>query len=125
MQLTDNFEASEFFVSESFPHLVSEWSELTRAKQERIKQLAKRLQGLRDLLSLPIEITSGYRDKVLNTHVKGSSNSYHTKGMAADIEVHGMSAKNVQETLKHWDGGLGSYSNFTHIDLGPKRRWRG
>ena len=124
MQLTPNFKASEFFVSESYPHLVDSWGKIPLAHQNNLRAIANRLQVIRDLLGRPITITSGYRGPKLNEAVKGASKSYHLTGSAVDFVVSGMSAKAVQSRLDAWwGGGLGYGSGFTHIDLGPKRRF--
>jgi zinc D-Ala-D-Ala carboxypeptidase len=66
-----------------------------------------------------------------NTAVGGAPNSYHTRGMAVDIVVAGLSAKQVQQVLRKVQGpsklvgGLGSYGSWTHLDRGPARRWNG
>ncbi len=49
------------------------------------------LQPLRDFISRPININSGYRSEALNAAVRGSANSQHMKGQAADIECFGYS----------------------------------
>ena len=43
------------------------------------------LDPLREAWGGPIIITSGYRCEALNARVGGVKNSYHTRGMAADI----------------------------------------
>lgn len=43
------------------------------------------LEPLRELVGMPIYVTSGYRCKELNKVLKGSKNSQHMKGEAADI----------------------------------------
>ncbi|MFN8614850.1 MAG: D-Ala-D-Ala carboxypeptidase family metallohydrolase [Vampirovibrionales bacterium] len=85
--------------------------------------LAQRLQALRDVWQRPITITSGYRSPQQNQRVGGHPLSYHLRGMAADITVSGWTPHQVQQALAHWQGGLGAYATFTHIDIGPKRRW--
>lgn len=45
------------------------------------------LDPLRRIYGLPIIITSGYRCDKLNKLVGGVSNSWHTKGNAADIHI--------------------------------------
>lgn len=45
------------------------------------------LDPLREWYNKPIYINSGYRCKKLNKAVGGVSNSYHLKGMAADIDM--------------------------------------
>lgn len=43
------------------------------------------LEPLRERWGQPLLINSGYRSAKLNAHVGGVSNSYHLKGLAADI----------------------------------------
>ncbi len=45
------------------------------------------LQPLRDAIGRPVYINSGYRSKQLNARVGGVPNSYHLRGLAADIHV--------------------------------------
>lgn len=115
-QLTPNFKLGEFLHGASIPS-----SDIL----ENLKQLANRLQVIRDLLNKPIIINSGYRSAQHNMEVGGASNSYHLRGMAADIVVPGMTAPQVQAFLKNWSGGLGAYQYFTHVDIRPTRaRWK-
>ena len=98
---------------------------------DNLINLANRLQVVRDITQRPIRITSGYRTPEHNAKVGGGKNSYHLKGMAADIVtlpnpelgLPALSPKALQTLLKTWNGGLGSYDSFTHVDIGPKRRW--
>jgi len=85
--------------------------------------LAQRLQALRDILQRPITITSGYRTPQQNKAAGGHPLSYHLRGMAADIVVAGLSPKQVQQILSQWQGGLGCYPTFTHVDIGPRRKF--
>lgn len=59
------------------------------------------LDPLRRMLQTPITITSGYRCSELNKAVGGVSNSWHTKGNAADIRVKNEEeAKAIFQVLK-------------------------
>ncbi|GAH42080.1 unnamed protein product [marine sediment metagenome] len=88
------------------------------------------LQELRDLVKVPIVITSGYRCTAFNRSVGGVSNSYHIAGMAADIHIKYMLVKNMYEAALKVDilrnGGLGLYVDrkFLHVDCrNGKARW--
>ena len=50
------------------------------------------LDPLRVALGRPVRVTSGYRSGPVNAAVKGSPNSKHKDGMAADITVLGMAS---------------------------------
>ena len=55
-------------------------------ERHNLGYLAQWLEDLRALMgSVPIIVSSGYRSKALNTAVKGSKNSLHMKGLAADF----------------------------------------
>ncbi|HEY9745585.1 MAG TPA: D-Ala-D-Ala carboxypeptidase family metallohydrolase [Oculatellaceae cyanobacterium] len=117
IQLTPNFSLGEFLHGEDVP---APWI------LDNLYRLANRLQVIRDLLGKPIIINSGYRSPQHNQAVGGSQNSFHMKGMAADIVVPGMAAPAVQRFLENWSGGLGCYTHFTHVDIRPQRaRWKG
>ena len=59
------------------------------------------LQPLRDAIGRPVYITSGYRSAKLNAKVGGVKNSYHLRGLAADIHVDNEEhAKALFEILK-------------------------
>ena len=49
------------------------------------------LEPVRAALGVPLEVTSGYRSRALNTAIKGAKNSQHMKGEAADVRPIGMS----------------------------------
>lgn len=116
--LTPNFTLGEFLTKEDAippPEVV-----------ENLRCLANRLQAVRDFFGKPIRITSGYRSAAHNQQVGGASGSYHTRGMAADIDVAGMTPQEVQSALSRWSGGLGRYPTHTHVDIRSyNARWGG
>lgn len=82
-------------------------------------KLVDYLQQIRNKFGKPIIISSGYRSKAHNKAVGGASNSYHTKGMAADIIVDGVSSKRVAQYAEAIGvNGIGWYEGkkFTHVD---------
>jgi uncharacterized protein YcbK (DUF882 family) len=76
-----------------------------------------------------INLVSGYRSQKTNEDLRKASfgiakGSYHTKGMAADIFIDGVSNKDLQRAaLALKKGGVGHYPHFVHIDTGRVRRW--
>ena len=80
----------------------------------------------------PFELLSGYRtvktNKMLARVTAGvARNSYHIKGMAADLRMRSRSVNQIGLAAESCNrGGIGRYvsSSFVHIDCGPKRRWR-
>lgn len=99
----------------------------TQAIVDNIIGLARALQPARDRLNRPFQITSWYRPPAINAAVGGASRSQHLYGKAADIQVQGLSGRQVANALMlSWPGGIGIYSNIPniiHLDTGPKRTW--
>ena len=114
MQLTQNFELSEFLIG-------NEDAILTNYQMNNLVMVASRLQVIRDITGKSIHINSGFRTKEHNAEVGGATGSYHTLGMAADIRIDGMTPAEVQLLLLGWSGGLGFYDTFTHIDTRPNK----
>ena len=82
------------------------------------------LTQIREALNAPITITSGCRCENHNTAVGGAKSSQHKLGKAADIQVKGMTPKEVQDFLDNFlpkdRYGLGYGKTFTHIDVREK-----
>ncbi|WOD38933.1 YcbK family protein [Nodosilinea sp. E11] len=99
----------------------------TQAIVNNIIGLARALQTARNRLNRPFVITSWYRPPAINAAVGGASQSQHLFGRAADIQVQGLSGRQVANALMlSWPGGMGIYSNIPniiHLDTGPKRTW--
>lgn len=77
----------------------------------------------------PVVITSAYRDPLRNRHIEGAArNSKHTSGEAVDITIPHVSPLQVAR-FGTWlgGGGVGWYPDkqFTHLDRGRLRTWRG
>lgn len=90
-------------------------------------ELIETLEKIRNHFNAPVIINSGYRTPSWNNKVNGAPNSYHCKGMAADIVVKGQSSR---EVAKYADsimekGGVIRYTNFTHIDVREERYRKG
>lgn len=89
-----------------------------------IIKLAHFLDGLRDFLGEPINITSWYRDPESNRVAGGVSNSEHLQGIAADWYVDSMSSNDLAAKIdSKVKGGLGVYPSWVHTDLGSFGRW--
>jgi len=88
------------------------------------------LDVVREHFATPVYITSGCRCLNYNLKVRGSQDSQHIKGRAADIYIKTVSPEIIQSFLegRYPDRfGIGRYKTFTHIDTrtGPPARWRG
>jgi uncharacterized protein YcbK (DUF882 family) len=115
--LSEHFQLWEFLHNKSPEGVTPVILSNLRALSARL-EVARRLCGNR-----PVRITSGFRTVAHNRAVGGDPDSQHLLGKAADITVDGLTPAQVQKELALWDGGLGSYAAWTHLDLGSKRRW--
>lgn len=97
-QITPNFNLKEF------------WESATANKNKinniptliiinRIKELTKILQDIREIIQTPITITSGYRTPLLNKMVGGSPKSSHLSGYAVDMQVKGIKPKELRDII--------------------------
>lgn len=85
------------------------------------------LSILRTKIGKPIIITSGYRTPEWNEKCGGAKYSYHMRGMAADIRVNGMSAKELANKLNEIvpDGcGIITYKSWVHFDVRTGKKYR-
>lgn len=122
-QLTKNFHIDEFKSKDG--------AQTPEDVKQNLLELAQNLQKVRDLIDEPIYINSGYRSPEHNAKVGGVKGSYHTKGMASDIKVNGLTPEQLYTIIAQMieqgsikQGGLGLYSNFVHYDIrGTKARW--
>lgn len=114
-KIETHFKASEFQCKDKSEYLLVS------------TELIEVLEEIRTHFNAPVIINSGYRTPSWNSKVGGTPNSYHCKGMAADIVVKGHSSK---EVAKYADsvmeqGGVIRYTNFTHIDVREKKYRKG
>jgi hypothetical protein len=84
--------------------------------------LVEYLQKIRDHFGKPITITSAYRCDSYNKRIGGATGSYHSKGMACDISVSGVTPREVAKYAESIGIlGIGLYESnadghFVHID---------
>ncbi|MEM8740905.1 MAG: DUF882 domain-containing protein [Pseudomonadota bacterium] len=79
----------------------------------------------------PYTVISGYRSRQTNNMLRRrkrgvASNSYHTKGMAADLKLRSRSVRQMFAAAEACHaGGVGKYTRakFVHMDCGPVRTW--
>lgn len=85
------------------------------------------LDILRNQVGKPVHITSGYRTPTRNKKVGGAKYSYHMRGMAADIRIEGMTAKEIANKLNEIvpDGcGIIVYNTWVHFDVRSGKKYR-
>lgn len=124
MQLTNNFQRSEFDCKDG--------TIVPEKYHGNLRELAENLQVLRDHIGVPVTVTgSGYRTPSHNKRVGGAPLSKHLTASAADINAKGFTPKQLYNQIeiliaegKMKQGGLGLYAGFVHYDIrGQKARW--
>lgn len=86
------------------------------------------LDILRNQIGKPVYINSGYRTPTRNKDVGGAKYSYHMRGMAADIRVNGMSAKEIANKLNKIvpeECGIIVYKSWVHLDTRYRKYRKG
>ena len=87
------------------------------------------LDILRNQAGKPVISNSGYRTPARNKAVGGAKYSYHMRGMAADIRIEGMTAKEIANKLNaivpNDECGIIVYNTWVHIDTRTKKYRKG
>ncbi len=87
------------------------------------QELLEVLEEIRIHFNKPVIVNSGYRTPFWNFQIGGARNSYHCKGMAADIRIKGVSPKEIAKFASKYmenHGGVICYTNFVHVDVREK-----
>jgi zinc D-Ala-D-Ala carboxypeptidase len=106
----------------------------TDAHIENLKYLAEKVfQPLRDHFGSSIFVSSGYRSKALNEAIGGSQRSFHSHGMALDLDQDGRSnsvtntdlfyyiKNNLQYTELIWEFGTEDRPDWVHVAIAKGR----
>ena len=128
--LTPNFSLNELTKSQTAVRLGIK-NEPNADQLANLKNLAVNvLQPVRNNFGKPVGISSGLRVPALNIAIGGVATSDHCKGMAADIEIVGVSnivlANWIKDNLKYTQLILEGYdgkdpnSGWVHVSYDPK-----
>lgn len=107
-KITKHFKVKEFACKDGSPVVFID------------EYLVTMLEILRKKIEKPIIVTSGYRTPEWNAKCRGAKYSYHMRGMAADIKVDGMSAKELANKLNDIvpdECGIIVYKSWVHFDV--------
>jgi len=101
---------------------------------ENLKYVAEKIfQPIREHFGVPIYVSSGYRSKDLNEAIGGSPRSFHSHGMALDLDQDGRNKgvsnadvfnfikDNLQFTELIWEFGNENNPNWVHVAIAPGR----
>jgi zinc D-Ala-D-Ala carboxypeptidase len=125
MKLTEHFSLEEFTLSSKALSMGIE-NKPTPEHLENLRNLAERMEEVRALFNVAIEITSGYRNPEVNAAVGGVPTSAHALGHAADFHVHGIpdleAAKQLRDSGLEFDQLIYEENRCVHISFDPKLR---
>ena len=106
----------------------------TKEHIENLKYVAEKIfQPIREHFGVPIYVSSGYRSKDLNEAIGGSPRSFHSYGMALDLDQDGRNKgvsnadvfyfikDNLQFTELIWEFGDDNNPNWVHVAIAPGR----
>lgn len=92
MKLSSNFKLEEFLFSQTAIRRGIDNTPTEEHKNNMIALCQNVLQPVREIIDVPVRVSSGYRSEALNEAIGGSTRSQHSKGEAADINAVGWSA---------------------------------
>lgn len=97
--MSEHFSFEELTDSSSYPDFVAQNMVDARGYEKQLKYTAYTLEEIRRVLEVPMKITSGFRNTLLNKAVGGSPTSGHTKGLCADFKPIGMSVEDAYDLI--------------------------
>ena len=101
MKLSENFSLQELLKSQTALRKGIDNKPTDPSVITNLQVLCEKvLQPVRDHFARPVVINSGYRCPKLNKAIGSSSKSQHTTGQAADIEIPGLSNKELAEYIE-------------------------
>jgi hypothetical protein len=124
MNLSENFTLEELTASETAVRHGLDNTPSPTAYQNLVR-LANFLEEVKKVLGgKPVMINSAYRSPLVNAAVKGSKNSQHTIGCAADIRVPGMTpdavCRAIIDSEIQYDQLIREFESWTHISISDK-----
>lgn len=95
--------------------------------KKNLQVLAEGLEKIRSILGTPMNITSAYRNKILNNLVGGVDTSDHMSGYAADFVSPKFGSvadicKKIKESGIKLDQCINEYGRWVHVSFSPRMR---
>lgn len=119
--LTPHFGLEELTVSETAARLGLD-NTPDAAVRANLLLVAERLEQIRELVGVPIHVSSGYRAAAVNAAIGGSPTSAHMRGLAADFIAPAFGspikvAQAIRDSDLDFDQLIYEYGTWVHIGL--------
>lgn len=101
MQLSKNFTLIELITSQEAARRGLDNTPTPQVITNLTNLVKNVLQPLRDLVGMPIVISSGYRSSAVNSAIGGAKNSEHMTGCAADFTIPGKTNKETAQLIMY------------------------
>ena len=101
MQLSKNFTLIELITSQEAARRGLDNTPTPQVITNLTNLVKNVLQPLRDLVGIPIVISSGYRSSAVNSAIGGAKNSEHMTGCAADFTIPGKTNKETAQLIMY------------------------
>jgi len=124
MKLTDNFYLYEFLRSQTAARHGINMDPPIEVIDNLRRLCVDILQPIRDIIGLPVSVTSGYRPLELNQLIGGSTTSAHMDGRAADFIINGLTPLEAAEHIKAaalpYDQVIHEFGQWVHVGISPE-----
>ena len=122
MRLSRNFTLDELILSQTATRIGIDNTPSAEVIANLQRLCQEVLQPLRDLVGVPVIVTSGYRSPELNRAIGGAPNSAHMQGRAADIVVPSFGTpRDVIERMAAaelpYDKAILEFGRWTHVQI--------
>lgn len=124
-QLSQHFSLEEMTYSQIGARLGIDSTAPPQVFRNLVRLCDQILEPLRNAISRPIVVSSGYRCAELNKIVHGSTNSDHLRGSAADITAPGMSLDELADKVRTLapyvplKQAIVEYASWMHVSCTP------
>ena len=126
--LTPNFNLDEFIISQAAERFGYNNSPNEQVISNLRDLCIHVLQPLREIVRIPVVISSGYRSPTVNAVIGGQYHSQHLEGKAADFSVPGMTLSEVFNTVYKYlpyDQLIYEFGRWIHVSYnGTKNRYQ-
>lgn len=98
-KVSNHFSVRETLYLPIWNRMANESDGLDDTVKANLITLCGKLDQLRDVLAMPINVHVTYRPSAYNALIKGAPNSYHVQGLAMDFNVVGQDCEDTRQYI--------------------------